>query len=395
MKVLLVNHFPLEGSGSGTYTKNIATYLARRGNDVCVVFPENQTPVPVEGVELRPVMFDVPDGLPFNFPCFTTHPRSHTTFMDLSDEQLKEYINAFRGAIDEAIREFKPDIIHAQHIWILADLAAQASVPSIATVHGTDLMGYQKWPRFRSYANEAVELSRALIAISQSIYDDTIEAIPAAKSKLHLLLNCYNEDTFYLIEQNREELLARYGIPYHGEQIVLFAGKLTNFKGVDTLLKAAARYEAEDPNVITLLAGDGELREMLDELHKDLGLQRTYFLGHQSQDQLRELYNNADIFAMPSRKEAFGLVALEAMACGLAVVATNEGGLVEFVTEDKGTLVAVDDDVAFANAVLLELQNATKDADRRKRIAADICNGYSQAGFVERLEALYKEVIGD
>lgn len=92
MKVLLINHFPLEGSGSGTYTKNIALHLRKRGHEVAVIFPENQ-PVPMlPGLQMYPVMFSrgkaQEDALPFNFPCFTTHPQSRMTFADLSIGQM-------------------------------------------------------------------------------------------------------------------------------------------------------------------------------------------------------------------------------------------------------------------------------------------------------------------
>ena len=401
MRILLVNHFPLEGSGSGTYTMNTAQHLAKRGNDVCVVFPENKQPAPLDGVELRPVYFTAADGsvapqpgaLPFNFPCFTTHPRSLTAFDDLSDEELAQYLDAFTAAIDEAVRDFRPDIIHAQHVWLLADVAAKTGVPTMITAHGTDMMGYRKWPRFRPIADDAVERCRGIIAISRDNFEDTTATIPAATDKMILLLNGYNEDIFYLDDVDREELLASYEVPYDGERIVLFAGKLTNFKGVDTLLRAVARYEDEHPDVITLLAGSGEERENLDALKEELGLQRTYFLGHQLQDDLRNLYNIADIFTMPSRREPFGLVALEAMACGLPVVATNQGGLAEFVTDEVGALVDVDDDEALAEAIIAELDRVSDDPQRGIAIAQKVFDEYAQSKFVVRLEKLYEDVL--
>lgn len=401
MRILLVNHFPLEGSGSGTYTMNTAQHLAKRGNRVCVVFPENKPPAPLGSVDLRPVYFTAaddsttpqPGALPFNFPCFTTHPRSLTTFDDLTEEQLAQYLDAFTDAIAEAVRDFRPDIIHAQHVWLLADVAAKTGVPTILTAHGTDMMGYRKWPRFRNIADDAVARCRGIIAISRDNFEDTVATIPAAADKMILLLNGYNEDIFYLEDVDREELLASYGVPYSGERIVLFAGKLTNFKGVDTLLRAAARYEADHPDVITLLAGSGEERENLDALQGELGLQRTYFLGHQLQDALRSLYNIADVFAMPSRREPFGLVALEAMACGLPVVATNQGGLAEFVTEEVGALVDVDDDEALAESIVVELDRRAADPGRGVAVAHKVFDEYAQSKFVVRLEKLYEDVL--
>ncbi len=425
MKILLVNHFPLEGSGSGTYTMNTALHLAKRGHDVCIVFPENKVPAALEGVTLCPVYFTAVDGdaapavnegspeggaakasgthdgsspecaLPFNFPCFTTHPRSLTTFDDLSDAQIDSYLQAFSTAINQAVSEFKPDIIHAQHVWLLANIAAKTNVPTVVTAHGTDMMGYRKWPRFHELANETVRLCRKIIAVSKDNFDDTIATIPAAADKMLLLLNGYNEDIFYREEIDRKALLAQHGVSYQGGRIVLFAGKLTNFKGVDVLLHAAESYEKELPDVLTLLAGSGEEREMLEQMRIDLGLARTHFLGHQLQDSLRRLYNAADLFVMPSRREPFGLVALEAMACGLPVVATNQGGLPEFVTEECGTLVDVDDAPALTRAIKHELDRSAQTPNRKDIIAQSVFERYAQSKFVVRLEQLYEQIISE
>lgn len=108
MKVLLINHFPLEGSGSGTYTKNIALHLRKRGHEVAVIFPENQPFPMLPGIQMHPVMFSKGkvqrDELPFNFPCFTTHPQSRTTFADLGVGQLTRYLTAFSAALRQALQ---------------------------------------------------------------------------------------------------------------------------------------------------------------------------------------------------------------------------------------------------------------------------------------------------
>ena len=100
MRILMINHFPLEGSGSGTYTKNLATQLVKLGHEVCVILPVNTLDIPqYEGVRLHPVFFTNPDNpqatsadaLPFNFPCFTTHPVSVVAFADLTAGQMDAY----------------------------------------------------------------------------------------------------------------------------------------------------------------------------------------------------------------------------------------------------------------------------------------------------------------
>ena len=395
MRIMLVNHFPLDGSGSGTYTKNIAVHLAMRGHQVCVVFPENEAPQEIPGVSMRYVRFSryVPrkDALPFNFPCFTTHPRSVTTFGDLDGGELAQYLTAFDTAIMQAIDEFKPELIHAQHVWCLAWLSAQHGIPTVITTHGTDLMGCEKWPEFQGFAELAAKRCEKIIAVS----GDNMRALhcrfPETVERTVLLHNGYNEDVFFPVDANREELMSSLGINYNGEQIVLFVGKLTAFKGADTLLRAAKQYERlEKGKIITLIIGSGDERKKLKD---SLGLKGVFFLGHREQEELRRLYSTADVLAVPSRKEPFGLVALEAMACGLPVVASNEGGLPEFINSEVGALVPVDNEDMLCGAILEELLRSHEDPRRRAEISRYVKERFTQRLFVIKLEQLYASTL--
>ena len=387
MRIMLVNHFPLDGSGSGTYTKNIAVHLAMRGHQVCVVFPENEVPQEIPGVSMRYVRFSryVPrkDALPFNFPCFTTHPRSVTTFGDLDGGELAQYLTAFDTAIMQAIDEFKPELIHAQHVWCLAWLSAQHGIPTVITTHGTDLMGCEKWPEFQGFAELAAKRCEKIIAVSR----DNMRALhcrfPETVERTVLLHNGYNEDVFFPVDANREELMSSLGINYNGEQIVLFVGKLTAFKGADTLLRAAKQYERlEKGKIITLIVGSGDERKKLEELKDSLGLKGVFFLGHREQEELRRLYSTADVLAVPSRKEPFG-----------PVVASNEGGLPEFINSEVGALVPVDNEDMLCGAILEELLRSHEDPRRRAEISRYVKERFTQRLFVIKLEQLYASTL--
>lgn len=117
------------------------------------------------------------------------------------------------------------------------------------------------------------------------------------------------------------------------------------------------------------------------------------FLGNQKQDELRRLYNAADVFVMPSRREPFGLVALEAMACGLPVVGSNEGGLPEFINSSVGTLVSSNDEDAFCGAILEELAHSREAPERRAFIARYARENFAQELFVAKLEDVYASVL--
>jgi glycosyltransferase involved in cell wall biosynthesis len=312
----------------------------------------------------------------------------------LSSDETASYMRAFADALTEEITGFQPEIIHAQHIWLLSFLAVQHGIPCLITAHGTDLMGYEKWPAFRPYADAAANRCSGIIAISKDNEEHVRKLFPQAERKTVLLRNGYDDDVFYPEPQDRSKVLAQYEIPYNGERIVLFAGKLTHFKGVDTLLNAAARYEAAaDGSILTVIAGSGERDAELRAQAVRLGLRHTHFVGNRTQQQLRELYNIADVFAMPSRREPFGLVALEAMACGTPVVATNEGGLPDFVKEEVGALVGTDDEKALSEAIVRELRRQEEYPARRDSIAEYARSHYSQSGYIGGLLQIYRSVL--
>lgn len=417
MKILMINHFPLAGSGSGTYTKNLAVHLAALGNEVSIVLPENTDKYEeIPGIRLIPVFFtpetvtdeekasytgegplggSMKNPLPFNFPCFTSHPRSTVTYAGLTEEQLHLYTETFRRVITEEISANKPDIIHGQHVWILPSLAAGLGVPMILTAHGTDLMGYDKWPNLRSYARTAIEASFAVISISKDNCALIEERFPDQKDKIILMRNGYDPTVFYPENMSREEILAKYGLPkevFEGRKIVSFAGKLAYFKGVDVLLDAVKLYEDKEPATLTLIVGDGDERDKLHQQAKDLGLKTVYFLGNVNQQALRHLYNLADVSLIPSRREPFGLVALEAMACGIPVIATNQGGLPDFVNDSVGALVEPENAEELADTILRVLKRGEQvgAAEWRREIADYARKHYAQDTIMRELEEAYK-----
>ncbi|MBP5749792.1 MAG: glycosyltransferase family 4 protein [Firmicutes bacterium] len=408
MKILMINHFPLAGSGSGTYTKNLAVQLAKRGHDVTIVLPENTTDFHApDGVRLHPVYFTPEEGvpavcpqnaLPFNFPCFTSHPRSTVTFADLSPGEMEQYVRAFSDAIRQEVETNRPDVIHGQHVWILSSLAAGLGVPLVLTAHGTDLIGYDAWPYLRSYAARAMGECSAVIAISKDNEQLVAERFPDEADKIVRMRNGYDPGVFFTADLTREEVLGPYGVEpafYDGKRIVLFAGKLAYVKGVDILLEAVQQYEQEDPANVTLIVGDGDVRADLEAQAKALDLKTVRFLGNVLQPALCRLYNIADVSVAPSRSEGFGLVAVEAMACGVPVVASDVGGLPGIVNDAVGALAVPEDPQSLADAVLGVLRREEEGSlpAWRKEIASYARTEYGQDTIIHELEELYETAI--
>lgn len=351
-------HFPLTGSGSGVYTLNVAHALAKAGHEVRIIVPENQPPEDYDAFDVHPVYFTSSDGihpeiaqdangvdvLEFNFPCFTTHPRSVQTFYDLTDEQLSSYEDAFRAALEYEIGEFKPDVIHCGHAWLQPAYAADYGIPVIVTVHGTDLIGYERIEAeggkaaevFGKAAKKALEEASAIITISKENDQLVRRLFPDEADKCHLILNGYNSDVFYPEKTTISDALAQFDIAGDFDRLISFAGKFAHFKGIDVLLRGAKDFMREDTALV--LAGDGELFDEMTALAKDLGLENVFFVHNQPHEKLRKLYSAADLSLLTSRKEPFGLVIIEAMACGAPVVGSDDGGAVDIITPDVGLL---------------------------------------------------------
>jgi D-inositol-3-phosphate glycosyltransferase len=173
----------------------------------------------------------------------------------------------------------------------------------------------------------------------QTLYStpaDIIEVIPPGVDINH----------FYPIPV--DEAKEFIGIP-ENEKMILFVGRIEPLKGVDTLIKAISQLQQGDillrcPHYLFIIGGDPNLdrdkmneeMQRLQDLRIELGVgDLVIFLGKRNQDSLQYYYSAAEMLVMPSHYESFGMVALEAMACGTPVIATQVGGLQHLVQDQE------------------------------------------------------------
>jgi glycosyltransferase involved in cell wall biosynthesis len=396
MKVLMLNHFPLQESGSGVYTMNVAQELVKAGHNVMVVVPEHQAvegyPFPVKTIVFSNGENENPQ-LDFNFPCFTTHPRSTTTFYELTDVQIQAYVQAWRKIINESLTEFQPDVIHAHHVWVTSYVAHETGLPYVISCHGTDLIGFKKGPRYREMALAAANNAHSIIAISRQVKANAVETYQLPDEQVRLIWNGFGAEHFTVLPGvTKKAVLAEFGLTGADKPLISFVGKFTSCKGIDVLLKAAVIYEEALPGVQTVLAGHGELWDEMHAMREGLQLHGVHFLGHQPQHTVARIYNVADVSVVPSRNEAFGLVAVEALACGTPVVATDTGGLPDFISENVGTLVPVDDPDSLAEAIIAEIKNGTK-YTKGKYASQYAMDNFTWAQQVTKMMRLYESAL--
>lgn len=176
---------------------------------------------------------------------------------------------------------------------------------------------------------------------------------------------------------------------------VLFVGRLVAQKGVENLLRAFGAVLRRCPESRLVLAGDGELELYLGRVARHLGFpDRVQFVGWQTGAALVELYQRARVVVIPSLYEPFGLVALEAMACGRPVVASRIGGLEEVLGDGvEGYLVELGDHLELAR----RLARLILDRELRERMGAAArrrATGFGWNRVAGHTLALYRELAG-
>ena len=196
------------------------------------------------------------------------------------------------------------------------------------------------------------------------------------------------------------------GIPT-SERLILFVGRIEPLKGLDVLLEAMGKYchltNAKEPHIyLAVIGGDPEAspEEMDTEMSRLQALREEYglgemvaFLGKQSQDTLPYYYSAAEAVVMPSHYESFGMVALEAMACGTPVVASQVGGLAFLVKDGvTGYTVPAGDPEALCSRLSAIIENPDLRREMSEQAAA-FAGGYSWEIITERIAALYEEVL--
>ena len=388
-------HFPLEGAGTGISVDNLTKVLTKRGYEVRVLCSDHHAPkkqYPVEAVLFSNGKNETFD-LDFDFPVFASHPLSKgKKFGQLNKTQREAYFQAFRRKIESRISQFAPDIIHVHHGWVIASIVAEFDIPYIISLHGTEYHAFKNYEDYQQSTLRGLHGAQIVVALTEQEREQAISAYGIDPQKIVVIKSGTDTEMFKPIKIDKENLLRSYSVKHTDRPVVFLGGRLTAQKGVDTLLRAAEIYSKKDEKPITLIAGDGDLREQLEKLAKELKLDSVYFLGNQNHQQMAKLFNIADVAAMPSMFEAFGLVAIEALACGTPVIAGDIGGFKQIVNEEVGYLLKPGDYKTLAEKIITFIKDGFKEKVRNKA-AAYIKQNFSWENTANNIEKIYEQVL--
>lgn len=391
-----------EAGGMNVYVRELARELGRRGVPVDI-FTRSQdrrspTIVPLS-CGVRVVNLHTGPAAPYDKNWVLTY--------------LPEFVSRVRCFAEG--EDIAYDLIHS-HYWLSGEAALRLrrswGLPVVQMFH---TLGAMK----NSVARSAEESeTRQRVAIERRLMHEVDAVVAATPLDRAQMVWHYGADPEQINVipcgvdlqrfQPRAQTAARAELAIAPEQLLLVCvGRMEPLKGMDALIQALALLHARHPEwrdvlQVVLVGGEAEDRaehwnteqRRLDALRRKLGVAgAVHFHGAQPQELLPVYYAAADIVAVPSHYESFGMVALEAMACGAAVVASNVGGLTSTIEDGKnGLLVQPDDPPALAGR--LEMLLADPAARQRLSVAArDRAAGYGWNAIGGRVQRLYATLI--
>jgi glycosyltransferase involved in cell wall biosynthesis len=221
--------------------------------------------------------------------------------------------------------------------------------------------GIEVWNLQQPQLQLALSQADRILVVSHYTRDRLLKEQKLDPDQVLLLPNTFNSDQFHIADKPNY-LLSRYGLTVD-QPIILTVARLDRteiYKGYDQVIKAMPLIQQQIPNAHYVLVGKGDDRPRLEQLITQLGLQDCVTLtGFVSDAELCDHYNLCNVFVMPSQKEGFGIVYLEAMACGKPAVGGNQDGALDALGQGElGVLVNSEDEVAIAQTLSQILQGS-------------------------------------
>jgi len=364
--------YPVYG-GSGVVATELGLELAQRGHEVHFITYAQPFRLPffVENVYYHEV--EIP-----SYPLFDYPPYSLALAAAMHDTAVRRELDLLH--VHYAVP-------HATSAWIAREMLQPQEIRVVTTLHGTDITLVGQDPSFHSITRFSILRSDAITAVSEYLRRETVERFDIPAESIEVIPN------FVDLGRYRRDLSGchRSQLAPDGEKIVMHISNFRPVKRVDDVVRVFARASRRVAARLVLV-GDGPARGLAQKVAEEEGVaENVVFLGKQSS--VAELLACADVLLLPSESEAFGLVALEAMACGVPVVATAVGGVPELVPHGvAGFLAPLGDVETMADGVVELLGNPDR-WQSMSEAARDVASRFSADRVVPRYEELYHRVL--
>jgi N-acetyl-alpha-D-glucosaminyl L-malate synthase BshA len=281
-------------------------------------------------------------------------------------------------------------IPHAVSAYLAKEiLKEKRDIKIITTLHGTDITLVGLEPNFLPLVNFSIEKSDAVTAVSRFLKEKTITQYEI-KKEVEVIPNFIDTEQF----KPNPNCQYRDHIAPNGEKILIHTSNFRPVKRVPDVIKIFDKVNKEIPSKL-LLIGDGPDRFECEQLTRQLNISdKVKFLG--KQEAIVDILNASDLFLLPSQSESFGLAALEAMACGLPVIASSVGGIPELVKHNEcGFVSEIGDIDRMAKYSIDLLTNEKKYEMFSKNARKRAIEKFDNSVVIPMYENLYHKVLGN
>jgi len=364
--------YPTHG-GSGVVASELAIGLAQKGHELHIV--SYAPPFRLRAFHQNIFLHEVDVAL---YPLFKYPPYElglATKLVELAETHDLDIIHAHYA------------VPHAASAYLAKQIFNSPRPKTVTTLHGTDITLVGAEPSFRRVVKFAIEQSDGVTAVSHYLRQRTIEEFDIRR-EIRVIYNFIELDR---PDRNRDAC-SRLVFAPEGEKILMHASNFRPVKRVGDVIRIFARVREKIPAKL-LLIGDGPERPSIQQMVKEMDLAAdVHFLGEQ--DQLEPLFFCTDLFLLPSEQESFGLTALEAMNCGVPVVASNVGGLPEVIVHgETGYLLPVGDVEGMAAKAVEILSDPARLSLFRAQARRRAEQHFDAENIIPQYEAFYEELL--
>ena len=361
--------------GSGVVATELGLELARRGHEIHFITYSQ----PVRLALLNPNVHYHEVNVP-EYPLFHYQP----------------YELALSSKLVDMVKLYKIEVLHVHYAIPHAYAGYMAKqmlkdegidIPMVTTLHGTDITLVGNHPFYKPAVTFSINKSDFVTSVSQSLKDDTLKLFNI-KNEIQVIPNFIELDK---IKKEDKSPCQRSVMANDEERIITHISNFRKVKRIPDIIAIFNKIQKEIPAKL-MMVGEGPEKEKAEHLCRELGIQdKVIFFGNSNE--IDTILCQTDLFLLPSKTESFGLVALEAMACGVPVISSNAGGLPE-VNKDgfSGYLSEVGDVDSMANNALKILKNQT-DLDQFKKNALITAQQFDIKKILPLYEDLYQRAI--
>ncbi|MDM5316133.1 N-acetyl-alpha-D-glucosaminyl L-malate synthase BshA [Fictibacillus sp. b24] len=307
------------------------------------------------------------------------------------------YDLALASKMAEVAKREKLDLLHVHYAVphavcaVLAKQMLNDKIKIVTTLHGTDItvLGYD--PSLSEMIKFGIEKSDVVTSVSHQLKADTLELLNINKDIIPV--HNFVDERVYYRRNNDSELRKTYGIS-ENEKVIVHISNFRKVKRIEDVIKSFALIRKQLSSKL-LLIGNGPELTTACELVRELNIEDdVLFLG--KQENVGELFSICDLKLLLSEKESFGLVLLEAMACGVPVIGTSIGGIPEVIVDgETGYMVKVGDPDMVAEKAVALLQDKEKLNLFRENSVRHVKENFLSDRIVSIYEDIYYSLVED